>query len=470
MGFYGGMCWRALQRFYNGIPIPRDTSKPVEGDPRYNEIWEAQVNSLPSSTMWKILECQSSPDLSHTFDIHSLGHRTQEAWPDVKESLDASKPVTITLIASSNDENPLHLENNHRVVAYAYEIDAVAQGGSAPEGADSMVTIWIYDPGYHDQDDVKLTFYLGAEDSKIKLRHSEGDEYHGFFKDDKDRSYVSSDATYVRIDVCEQTGISSAIRADYALKFSWQCRFIPYFQIVVDDGSWKYNDQAKSQYEPADKDNKQCPSTNGSLTVNLKLPRDISTVAVQLLDDNAYYRSIGIDASPIFVCYPYIHSRSAWEAPCVCDYDVKDDDLNIIDSNPSDDAIQKLDTSIYRWVMHVPNKPIDTHTSHEDLTTTYLEMYENKRLGNIKIPIFANFEERNLAAPSVKSGEVNTFSNGVLVNTTPITALIDKAQKIFDGFQNNPSDRDQSSFPIFVGKSCYLEGDSGRAVSEPKAG
>jgi hypothetical protein len=445
MGFCGGMCWRALQRFYNGIPIPRDTPQPVEGDPLYNEIWEAQVNSLPSSTMWKIFEWQSSPDLDHLLNIDSLGKRTQEAWPAVKASLDASKPITITLIASSNDINPVHLKDNHRVVAYAYEIDAVAQGGGAPEGADSKITIWIYDPksSYYDKDDVKLTFYLGAEDSKIRLRHSGGDEYHGFFKDDKDRNYESSDATYVRIDKCEQTGISSANRADYALKFSWQCRFIPYFTVIVDDGNWKYNkdtNQARSQYEPVDKDHKQCPATSGSLTVNLLLPRDTSTVAVRLLDDNTYYQSVGCDARPTFDCYPYIHSRSAWEVPCVCDYDTKDEDLFIKEADPSDDAVQELDTSTFRWVMHVPHKPIGPHTSQEDLTTTYLEMYENKRLGNIKIPIFANFEERNLAAPTVKSGVVKTVINGVVVNTTTITALTDKAQKIFDGFQNNPAD------------------------------
>lgn len=475
MGFCGGMSWTALERFYGGIPIPRDVGQPSEGDALYDEIWNAQVDSVPAGTLWKIYKWQMSPDLSHRSNpLHSLGHRTQRAWPSVKGSLDASKPVTITLVASSNDANLKHLEDSHRVVAYAYDVASIVEGEGAPKGADSKVTIWIYDPNYPDEDSVKLTFYLGAERSSIRLRHSKGDEFHGFFKDDRDRSYDYSDATKVQIDKCDQTGISSATRADYDFEFSWQCRFIPYFNILVNGMSWGYNrssSQARSQYEPTDKDNKQCPCRTGSLTVNLKLPRKISTVAVRLLRDDSYHESIEVDALPAFKCYPYIRSRTLGEQPCVSDYDIEDTDLFIKDPNPSDAAVQQLDTSEFRWVMDLSRGYIDTRGPQDDLTTAYVEATENKRLGNVIVPILANFEERNLATPTVKSGEVTIIRNGAVVQTTSLNSLADQAQNIFDGFLNNPSDYDNDTRVEFayVSRDSYGVPARGKAIFHGKS-
>lgn len=458
MGFCGGMCWEALKRFYTAIPILRDTPKPSEGDLLYDEIWDTQVNSVPASTLWKIYEWQCSPDLSHDWNwFNSLGHRTKNAWKSVKSSLNNSKPVTITLIASSSDGNIFHLEDTHRVVAYAYDIGSA--GGGAPKGADFKVTIWIYDPNYPDKDDVKLTFYLGAERNNIKLRHNQGDEFHGFFKDDKDRSYAHSDTTNVQIDKCEQTGISSRTRADYDLTFSWQCRFIPYFNILVNNSSWLYNDDddpnlAKSQYQPTDEDNKQCSSRTGRLTVSLKLPRDISKVAVRLLDDNTYYDLIEVDARPAIKCYPYIRSRAFGEAPCVCDNDIEDTDLFIKDPNPSEAAIEQLDTSEFRWVKKLSKgRHTDTRRhDRDDLTTATVSAIEKKCLGNVIVPILANIEERNLAPPTVRSGVVKITRNGV-DTTTNLTSLAEQAQKIFDGFLFNPSDYDNDTSVEFTYKS-----------------
>lgn len=472
MGFCGGMCWTALERFYGGIPILRDVGQPSEGDPLYDEIWNTQVDSVPAGTLGDMYEWQMSPDFSHRGNpLHSLGHRTQEAWPSVKSSLDASKPVTITLIASSSDASLKHLEDSHRVVAYAYSVGS--QGDGAPSGAHSKVTIWIYDPNYPDKDSVKLTFYRGADDNDIRLRHSKGDEFHGFFKDDRVRSYDCSDATMVQIDKCEQTGISSATRADYDFKFSWRCRFIPYFNILVNGASWRYNrSSARSRYEPTDKDNKQCPSRTGSLTVNLNVLRDVFTVAVRLLRDDSYYESIEVDALPSFKCYPYIRSRTVGEQPCVSDYDIEDTDLFIKDPsdpndpNPSDAEIEQVDTSEFRWVMHLPRGHIDTRGPRDDLTTAYVEAIESKRLGNVIVPILANFEERNLAAPTEKSGWVTIFRNGAAVGPpTSLGPLADQAQKIFDGFLDNPSDYDNDTWVKFD----YVSRDSHNAAARGQA-
>jgi hypothetical protein len=87
------------------------------------------------------------------------------------------------------------------------------------------------------------------------------------------------------------------------------------------------------------------------------------------------------------------------------------------------------------------------------LTTGYVAAIEDKSLGNVVVPILANFEERNLAAPTVKSGVVETISNGAVVQTINLNPLSDQAQKIFDGFLNNPIDFDNDNSVEFTYQS-----------------
>lgn len=471
MGFCGGMCWRALQRFFNAIPIPRDLSKPSQGDALHEELWDAQVKSVPARTLWKIYKWQMSPNLSHRSNpLHSLGHRTQRAWPKVKKSLDASIPVTITLVAHANDANLFHLTDSHRVVAYAYEVKSTVEGDGSPGGAHSKVTIWIYDPNYENDDGVSLTFYLGAKRNRIRLSHSKGAGYTGFFKDDIDRNYAYTDATFVRVDTCEQTGISSASRADYDFKFSWQSRIIPYFKIIINGDKWKYNtapSQARSQHEPKNKDEKQCSSRKGSLNVRLKLPRSLSTVEVQLLGDPAYLDTVEVDAKPSLKCFPYIRERALGDAPNVCEKKLLTGDLFIKHANPSDLEVQQVDTSLFRWVTIIRDSAvIDNRDPDEhDLYTARLQTVESKSLGNVSVPVFANFIENNLAPPIEKSGVVRTIKSGVLVQTDNLATLTDQAQKIFNGFVDNPADYDNDTRVEFT----YQAKDKFGVVAKGKA-
>ena len=455
MGFCGGMCWRALQRFYNAIPIPRDEPPPSEGDDLYNELWDTQVNSVPVSLIGKLLNWQSSPKTTipgYSYVRESLGSRTQNEWPQVKNSIDSSKPVTITLIAHSNEVLPTKLVDHHRVVAYAYDIRPVSSGDDAPSGADSKVTLRIYDPNEPNDNNVRLTFFLGADGDDIKLRHTyKGSRYKGFFKDDKNRKYRYSVPTYVRIDNCEQTGFSSATLADYQLTFSWQCSFIPYFNIIIDDVNWQYNTiagLAKSQFQPIGEDNKQCPSWNSNLNIGLKLPRNISKVEVRLLDNSTYNDSIEVDAVPGITCYPFINSRAVSDQLCIFDNRISDIDLFIKESNPSESEVEQLDLP-FRWVLEVRRGHVDTRRPRDDLTTATLETFQSTRLGNVIVPILANFEEKNLAPPTVKSGIVKR--NGTVIQT--INPMDDQNQEIFDGFTNNPSDYDNNTEIEFLYKS-----------------
>ena len=182
MGFCGGMCWRALQRFYTATPIPRDMQEPVEGDALYNELWDAQINSVPYGILTKIYDWQKSAEIDHWYRMESLGMGslgllTQREWSKIKGLLNKSQPVTLTLIAHANDYRPSHLADSHRVVAYAYDERPVYSTDYAPDGAKVFVTIFIYDPNYKNDDNVYLTFYLGGKDHKLRLRHSKNAKF-----------------------------------------------------------------------------------------------------------------------------------------------------------------------------------------------------------------------------------------------------------------------------------------------------
>ncbi len=437
MGYCGGMCWTALQRFYEGILIDRGTQAPPQGHPLYNEISSVQFSSTSPTKVEKIYEWQLCPDLGK----NGLGDRTQKEWQTVKGYLDAFKPVTLTLIVHSNTIRPWLVKDHHRVVAYAYAVRPVNPTEGAPSGADYHVTIYIYDPNHENNDDIRITFFTGGNRNKIRIRqNTPGDEVHGFFLDDVDRSYASLVSTKVWIDKCGQTAIKSATKANYDLQFSWKCSFIPYFCIQVNDVDLPYDSVFYSNYEPKTKPNKQCQARTGSITINLELSRVRCKVAVRLLDTNNYYQSVEVDAEPAILCYPYVDTRALSDGPQVCDTAIKDaDHLYIKDPAPSEAALQSLADDPFRWIIieQLPSRVIDTRGPNDDLSIGNVKVFDSYRLGNLKVPVYANIVERNLDANTKTSGDVRTIKPGNLDHTTHLTTLANQAQKIFDGFAAN---------------------------------
>jgi hypothetical protein len=198
MGFCGGMCWDALDKFYSNTRIDRALKHPVQGEQLYNELFKVQEDSLPIETLAKIYDWQQSPDIDHAFDplhgnlniYHSLGFKSKNEWQSIQSALDSHKPVTLTLIASSNDFNLLNMSNNHRVVVYGYTTRGLndndkIQGTKNPNI--QRVDMMIYDPNYPNDDHVTLSFYVDCDDNWIGLTHNRGDNFHGFFMDEKKR-------------------------------------------------------------------------------------------------------------------------------------------------------------------------------------------------------------------------------------------------------------------------------------------
>jgi hypothetical protein len=168
MGFCGGMCADALDRYGKGVPIPPDTTPPVQGTALFTELLEFQKGSLSAAVVSKIYDWQSAPDEGHTIRKHSVGWRTKQEWPQLKRELDAARPTQLVLIRVEGYLS--NLSDNHQVVAIGYVWNPTSKD----------LTINVYDPNKPDTIGT-LTMNFGLPDSKIRARDSSGQRLRGFF-------------------------------------------------------------------------------------------------------------------------------------------------------------------------------------------------------------------------------------------------------------------------------------------------
>ncbi|MBL8323689.1 MAG: hypothetical protein JNJ89_01905 [Rubrivivax sp.] len=473
MGFCGGMCWTALRRFYAGSVIALEpAATPVQGDPLYEEILGVQVLSLPPATLAQIFTWQQSPDLSHRWNpYHSLGHRTQLAWPGVREKLEAGHPVTLTLIASSNDFNPWHLKDNHRVVAYGFEERGLRDGewvhGTRKAGI-RKVTLCIYDPNFPGDDELTLSFFTGCDDSWIGMAHSGGDEFHAFFLDDEGRAFAHAEAGAVRIESCTRAAFVSAAAASYELKFTWSHAVIAFFTLEVNGQRWSAATQPRfGDWLPRARDIKQCAARAGTATLTLQLPRARSVVSVRLMDSETLVASVEVDAAPAYECYPYLRTPRTSGRPGVIFERLVDSDVFVAEPTPTAEEVTQLDTSPSRWIESVPTgvRVSDRRGERGDLTRGVVTVVDQYRLGNVVVPVMACMVERNLVPPVQARGTVTTYRHGLPVSVVQIPALLPVGQGLFEGFRSNPADYDGDTTVVY----CFRATDASGVAVEGKA-
>jgi hypothetical protein len=80
-------------------------------------------------------------------------------WPLVRADIDAGHPSPLGLVTVKS-ALPFDLGKNHQVMAYAY----------LETGTD--VTIWVYDPNQHDNDNVTIQFSTRAWDVPLNVVHN----------------------------------------------------------------------------------------------------------------------------------------------------------------------------------------------------------------------------------------------------------------------------------------------------------
>ena len=139
-GLCGGMSWFVRERFGAGQPIPADTTAPLNGSTLFKAIVRRQILSLG----WMRVPLQFWR--AAAMDPGALARRTHEAeWPRIRAEIDAGHLAMVGLIRH-HGWNPMQLDRDHQVLAYAYEIDGPA----------GRTTIHLYDPNWPNRDDVTL--------------------------------------------------------------------------------------------------------------------------------------------------------------------------------------------------------------------------------------------------------------------------------------------------------------------------
>jgi hypothetical protein len=171
----GGMCFAALDRFFQKEKIPELTTPPSKGTSLFHELVERQLASVDSVGWTIILFYQTSPDEGSQL---SLGHLSQSIqWPPIMAKLDFGIPTTVCLIRAGRGAVS-SIGDNHQVIAYGYSINS------------GRVTLNVYDPVYPNNDNVVVGFSLGQEGGKLDADQTPGPNPRGFLHVPYDRAEV----------------------------------------------------------------------------------------------------------------------------------------------------------------------------------------------------------------------------------------------------------------------------------------
>lgn len=168
MGFCGGMCAAALNRYNHQSQIPPDTEIPASGTQLFDELLSRQIKSMPLELVARMYDWQSSPDAGNRWRKPSIGQRTKKEWPRLRNELDKGRPVIIVLIrANGYLDNPT---KNHQVLAIGYEYNPATKD----------LEIQVYDPNIPDQVN-HLEMSLGLPDGRLYFKDSSRRRTRGFF-------------------------------------------------------------------------------------------------------------------------------------------------------------------------------------------------------------------------------------------------------------------------------------------------
>ncbi len=168
MGFCGGMCAAATNRFNIGEPIPNDTAAPIDGSSLFEELLKRQKRTMPIEIIRKVYDWQRRPDEGGWNKPHSLGYLTKQEWSSLKVDLDAGHPTILVLIRVEG--YVANVSKNHQVLAIGYEWNPVTKD----------LAIQVYDPNDHGKINT-LSMNLGLPNSKLRASDSTGKRLRGFF-------------------------------------------------------------------------------------------------------------------------------------------------------------------------------------------------------------------------------------------------------------------------------------------------
>ena len=184
-GLCGGMVYAALDYFLAGLDIPQiadqDVSvrykSPLHG-PIFDYLSRRLFNSfdIPAG-VWNYIELMnpSFPDFQ-TIKSRLLmapnsraWRMVRQEWPIIKAKLDTGQPCPLGLIRIKSNELS-RLVENHQVLAYGYDLK------------DDDLTLFIYDPNFHNNDNVTMKLNIGDPERKISINYFDNNPVYCFFQ------------------------------------------------------------------------------------------------------------------------------------------------------------------------------------------------------------------------------------------------------------------------------------------------
>ena len=180
-GLCGGMVFSALDYFSAGMEIPPDEDLPANRELfAYVVKRLLQSFNLPTGPLTYIeLMHPRYPDGKSTRGRYGFipagrsWRMIRVEWPQIKLRLDAGIPCPIGLVRIKSTSLK-RLGENHQVLAYGYELS----------GDD--LTLHLYDPNYHERDDVTLSLNIAAPDHATEVAYFRDETVYCFFMEHYD--------------------------------------------------------------------------------------------------------------------------------------------------------------------------------------------------------------------------------------------------------------------------------------------
>jgi len=173
-GLCGGMVFAARDYFQAGRQPPSapGNNPPAPNDPLYDYIVNRLYDSFDLPTgLLRYLQLMNPalPDHESWMSRFFLAPHCRtwvmikSEWPKIKTDLDSGRLATVGLIRVISSD-PFNLGQNHHVLAYGYDLNG------------DNLSLNIYDPNYHDKDDVTLSLSLADPNHATQVVYSPNDE------------------------------------------------------------------------------------------------------------------------------------------------------------------------------------------------------------------------------------------------------------------------------------------------------
>jgi hypothetical protein len=186
-GLCGGMAYAALDYFVAGLDIPQIPEKYISlryRSPLYGPVFDYLGKRLFNSFnipegVWSYIELMNPafPDFRTSTGRLGMEPRNRawrmirREWPIIKSKLDNGLPCPLGLVRVKSREIT-RLGENHQVLAYGYDL------------AGDDLTLLIYDPNFHGNDNVTLRLNIGDTGRKIDISYWDNKPVFCFFQTD----------------------------------------------------------------------------------------------------------------------------------------------------------------------------------------------------------------------------------------------------------------------------------------------